>query len=83
VWPTLTLRNKNAHTAVQYEAMNNTMESSKKVIHDYDEMRKLVQILKHNIGRVRPQTTFDSDMIFNTFYEVETIAEELRILKLA
>ena len=71
------------HFSVQYEAMNNTMESSKKVIHDYDEMRKLVQILKHNIGGVRPQTTFDSDMIFKTFLDVEQRAEELRILLLA
>ena len=89
--------------AAQFVAMNATMEGTKKVIHDYDEMRKLVHVLRHNIGRVKPQTTFDSDQIFKTFYQVllslrcpgcvltprtsfiqvEQIAEELRIYRLA
>lgn len=47
----------------------------------YRYMANCVKVLKQNVRNVRSQTKFNSVDLFNTFYEVEKLSEEVRLLK--
>ena len=44
-------------------------------------MSNLVKSLKQNIRNVKSQTSFNANSIFDTFFTVEKLDEEVRLLK--
>eukprot|EP00656_Telonema_subtile_P050260 TRINITY_DN6467_c0_g1_i9.p1 TRINITY_DN6467_c0_g1~~TRINITY_DN6467_c0_g1_i9.p1 ORF type:complete len:912 (-),score=276.93 TRINITY_DN6467_c0_g1_i9:92-2827(-) len=61
--------------------MEHTLECTETVIEDYRYMANCVKILKQNVRNVLSQTKFNSHDIFQTFFSVEKLGEEVRLLK--
>lgn len=64
-----------------FDDMDETMNCTEAVIQDYRGMSNLVKSLKQNIRNVKSQTSFNANSIFDTFFTVEKLDEEVRLLK--
>lgn len=64
-----------------FTKMEHTLECTEAVIEDYRYMANCVKVLKQNVRNVLSQTKFNSHDIFQTFFSVEKLGEEVRLLK--
>eukprot|EP00658_Telonema_sp_P-2_P016126 TRINITY_DN16248_c0_g1_i2.p1 TRINITY_DN16248_c0_g1~~TRINITY_DN16248_c0_g1_i2.p1 ORF type:complete len:726 (+),score=239.62 TRINITY_DN16248_c0_g1_i2:219-2396(+) len=64
-----------------FDRMEHTLECTENVIADYRDMANCVKVLKQNVRNVLSQTKFNSYDIFQTFFTVEKLSEEVRLLK--